>query len=84
MKGRLLMSLRFIRLLCSELEICARYEWREDERDPSAIDRLIDRLTDNGHIMVMVYASDLPRTRTNIHIPIIQGEILEPLRPTDQ
>ena len=54
MKGRLLMSLRFIRLLCSELEICARYERREDERDSSSIDRLIDRLTENGHIMVIL------------------------------
>uniref|UniRef100_A0A915CVI5 Ste24 endopeptidase n=1 Tax=Ditylenchus dipsaci TaxID=166011 RepID=A0A915CVI5_9BILA len=35
LRERSLRSLTFIRLLCSELEICARYVWH-DERDPSS------------------------------------------------
>lgn len=70
LRERSLKTLSLIRLLCSELEICARYDWKsskenemcDEEEKKKCCDTLVEQLLKTGHIVVIflsIYLQDL-------------------------
>ncbi|KAI1711111.1 protein kinase domain-containing protein [Ditylenchus destructor] len=60
LRERSLKTLSLIRLLCSELEICARYDWKsskenemcDEEEKKKCCDTLVEQLLKTGHIVI--------------------------------
>lgn len=50
LRERALKSLFFLRTLCMDLEICARYRWNAEQLDN--VDNFINQLMNSNHVMV--------------------------------